>query len=259
MEPMKSIFKWVHLSDLHLRSLLESGFNSTELKEKLPPYLESHIQDADALIITGDYRFAPGKEENPQSVGDFIKRIAKSLKLEPTKIFMVPGNHDLDRSEVRSDVIRGLRSTYSAGHGTFSAERMERLQKDFLFFEELRKVVYGTADTVTSANPHFAVCLERCNLLLLNTALTAGMVDKGQVDDEHKLLLGSSHLSAVVHDIKNDNPTIAVGHHGLKFLEDNEYNTCSRFLNEAGIRLYLCGHEHKLWDSTFGEIGRAHV
>lgn len=35
MATMKSIFKWVHLSDLHLRSLLESGFNSTELKEKL--------------------------------------------------------------------------------------------------------------------------------------------------------------------------------------------------------------------------------
>lgn len=256
METMRSIFKWVHLSDLHFRSLLESGFNSTELKEKLPPYLESHIQDADALIITGDYRFAPDKEENPQNVGDFIKKIAESLKLEPSKIFMVPGNHDLERSEVRSDVIRGLRNTYSATQGTFSAERLERLQKDFSFFEKLQKVVFGTVDTAISANPHYTVRLERCNLLLLNTALTAGMIDSNQVNDEHRLLLGSGHLSAVVHDIKNDNPTIAIGHHGLKFLEDSEYNTCSTFLNEAGIYLYLCGHEHKLWDSTFGDKGK---
>ncbi len=256
METMKSVFKWVHFSDLHFRSFIESGFNSTELKEKLPPYLESRVQDADALIITGDYRYAPDKEENPQNVGDFIKKIAGSLKLEPTKIFLVPGNHDLDRNEVRSDVIRGLRNTYSTTQGAFSSERLERLQKDFSFFDELREVVYGTIDTSISPNPHYAVCLERCNLLLLNTALTAGMEDNGQVNDEHRLLLGSSHLSAVVHDIKNDNPTIAIGHHGLKFLEDNEYNTCSRFLNNAGVRLYLCGHEHKLWEGAFGDNGK---
>ncbi len=256
METMKSVFKWVHLSDLHFRSLLESGFNSTELKDKLPPYLETRIQDADALIITGDYRFAPDKEENPQNVGDFIKDIARSLKLDFAKIFFVPGNHDLKRSEVRSDVIRGLRGTYSAKQGTFSTERLEWLQKDFTFYDALREVVYGTDSVATSTNPHYAVCLEHCNLLLLNTALTAGMEDNGQANDEYHLLLGSRHLSAAVHDIKNDNPTIAVGHHGLKFLNGDEYDTCARFLDEAGIRLYLCGHEHRLWDSVFSDKGK---
>lgn len=256
MEEMKSMFKWVHLSDLHFRSLVDSGFNSTELKEKLPPYLESRIQNADALIITGDYRYAPDKEENPQNVGDFIKKIASALKLEPEKIFLVAGNHDLDRSEVRSDVIRGVRSTYSTSQGTFSAERLKRLQEDFSFFYKLRKVVYGEDNTTVSTDPHCSISLEHCNLLLLNTALTAGMEDNGRVDDERQLLLGSSHLAAVVHDIKNEKPTIAVGHHGLKFLEAHEYDTCVTFLNEAGVRLYLCGHEHKLWDSVFGNQGK---
>ena len=143
-----------------------------------------------------------------------------------------------------------------AEHGTFSAERLGRLQEDFSFFNELRKVVYGKADTAIPDSPHYFVALEHCNLLLLNTALTAGMKDGERVEDEHKLLLGSSHLAAVVHDIKNGKPTIAVGHHGLKFLEDSEYNTCVTFLNNAGIYLYLCGHEHRLWNGTFGSNGK---
>lgn len=256
MEEVKSMFKWVHLSDLHFRSLQDSGFNSTELKEKLPLYLRSRIQNADALIITGDYRYAPDREENPQNVGDFIRKIAEELKLGPEKIFLVPGNHDLDRSEIRSDVIRRVRNAYSSGQGTFSAERLKRLQEDFSFFDELCKVVYGTDKQVASAYPHCLISLEHCNLLMLNTALTAGLEDEGRVNDEHNLLLGSNHLAAVVHDIKNENPTIAVGHHGLKFLEGNEYNTCVTFLNDKGIRLYLCGHEHKLWDGVFGDKGK---
>lgn len=255
MEDVKSMFKWVHLSDLHFRSSADSGFNSTELKQKLSPYLESRIQNADALIITGDYRYAPDKEENPQNVADFIKKIAEALKLGPEKIFLVPGNHDLNRSEVRSDVIRGARNAYSVEEGTFSAERLKRLQEDFSFFYELCKIV-GVENTTTLANPHYAVSLEHCNLLLLNTALTAGMENNGQVEDEHHLLLGSKYLSGVVHDIKDEKPIIAVGHHGLEFLNKNEYDTCITFLNNSKIYLYICGHEHKLWDSAFGNNGK---
>lgn len=256
METMRSLFRWVHLSDLHFRSLLENGFNSTELKRKLPEYLKSQVQDADALIITGDYRYAPDKEKNPQNVGNFIKKLAESLKLDNTKIFLVPGNHDLERSDVRSDIIRGLRSTYSTDIGIFSVERLELLQKDFDFFYGVQKVVDEAVDTTQSVNLHHLVSLEHCNLLLLNTAITAGMKDGDKTDDEHKLLLGIGHLSAIVHDIKNGKPVIAVGHHGLKFLEDREQESCVQFFDNSGIRLYLCGHEHRLWNSSFGNNGK---
>lgn len=70
------------------------------------------------------------------------------------------------------------------------------------------------------SNPHIIVELENCNLLLLNTALTAGAGD----DDENKLLIGSSYLNAAVANIKNRKPIIAVGHHGLDFIEREEKN-----------------------------------
>lgn len=256
---MASIFKWVHLSDIHFRISNVGGFNDTELKSKLPQYLKSHVQSADALIITGDFRYAPDVTDNPHSVCDFVKELYEALGLDSSRVFLVPGNHDLNRSGIRGDVIRGLREEYSSGQGTFDAERLGCLESGFTFFYELQRILYGKdAETRTGAatNPHHGVSLESCNLLLLNTALTAGSVENGHTADEHKLLLGSSHLSAAVHDIENGKPTIAVGHHGLRYLEDEEYKTCTQFLDGKGIRLYLCGHEHELWDGSFGNYGK---
>lgn len=77
-------FKWVHLSDLHYRTQNKS-FNSQELKRQLPQYLSSKITSADALILTGDYRFGPDKEDNPQSVADYIREIARALGIPHKK------------------------------------------------------------------------------------------------------------------------------------------------------------------------------
>lgn len=256
---MSTIFKWVHLSDMHFRISDKGGFNDTELKKKLPEYLQSYVHSADALIITGDFRYAPEKTDNPQSVCDYIRQLYSALGLDSKHVFLVPGNHDLNRRVIRNDVIRGLREEYSSGQGTFDAERLVSLDADFKFFYDLQRILYGediAARFGEAGNPHHTVSLEKCNLLLLNTALTAGYVEDGHSADEHKLLLGSKHLSAAVYDIENGKPTIAVGHHGLRYLGDEEYRTCTQFLDEKGIRLYLCGHDHELWDGSFGNQGK---
>lgn len=257
---MSTLFKWVHLSDIHFRPQKDNGFNTTELKSSLPQYLRSHVQSADALIITGDYRFAPDKEDNPQSVCDFIKQLCEALDLDISHVFLVPGNHDLDRSEVRSDVIKGLRNRYTPSQGVFDQERLENLENNFKYFHELQKILYGKdawESVCVGSNPHYFVPLENCNLLLINTALTAGAVENDHVNDERRLLLGSSYLAAAVHDIENNKPIIAIGHHGLNYLEGEEYKTCTQFMDREGIRLYLCGHDHTLWNSTFGNQGKS--
>lgn len=252
---MTCMFKWVHLSDLHFQpqSSLKGNFNSNELKKKLPRFLSSKISNTNALIITGDYRFAPNKDENPTSVVEYINKLAGALNLESSRVYLVPGNHDLTRSITRNDVIRGLRDAYAAKRGTFDTERLNVLKQGFSFFDEL-KTTFSAVDS--KENPHGVITLENCNLLLLNTAITAGMDKDGKVDDEHNLLIGSNYLSAAVHDIKNRNPTIAVGHHGMQFLQEGERKTCVKFLDEENIRLYLCGHTHQLWNESFGDDGR---
>ncbi len=256
---MTTLFKWVHLSDIHFRAASKDGFNSTELKKLLPQYLHTHILPVDALIITGDFRFAPDNEDNSQSVCDYIKQLYEALDLEANKVFIVPGNHDLDRGGIRSDVIKGLRSEYTPEEGIFDQERLKSLRSNFSYLSDLRKRLYVNHKEMvfeSDDNPHYIVPLEHCNLLLLNTALTAGCVENGHSSDEQQLLLGSAHLSAAVHSINNEKPIIAVGHHGLRHLQTKEYNICTRFMESEGINLYLCGHDHALWDRPLGGKGK---
>ena len=255
---MKSIFKWVHLSDLHFQANIpqDSGFNSVELKSKLPEYL-SKIQGVNALIITGDFRFAPSKEEDPKRAAEYIREIAEALKLEIENVYLVPGNHDLKRCTIRNDVIRGLREDYSPVIGHFNAERLHSLKDGFSFFNSLHAELFSKDRSLPLDNPHYSIPLEKCTLLLLNTAITAGLVAKdNKVHDEHTLLLGSQYLRDAVKKSNVNKPIIAIGHHGLEYLEDEEKKVCTKFLEEYKIKLYLCGHAHALWNSSFGENGK---
>lgn len=245
---MGVIMRWVQLSDIHFQTKM-STYNTKQLRDKLPDYLKKMGGDYDALLVTGDYRYAPEGEENPTKVVAYIMELASSLKLNAKNIITVPGNHDLTRNGVRKAVILGVRTDYRPEEGTLETSILDELQKGFVFYEQLHEQLGDAPEW--NKNPHSVVEMGGCNFLLLNTALTAGTDE-----DEHNLVLGSSYLDAAVSSIKNDKPIIAIGHHGFEFLKHEERKTCENYFEQHGIRLYLCGHTHDSWFSAFGESGK---
>lgn len=244
---MACIFRWAHFSDIHFQTK-KAQFNTKELRDKLPEYLASIDGDFDALIISGDFRYAPDKEENPQKVADYILSLARSLRIEDgKKIVTVPGNHDLERSDLRTIVMRGAQESYNPNTGSIASDVLSSLLNSFTFYNELHNKL-ADAPVWHADNPHAVVEFENCNLLLLNSALTAG----GN-DDSGKLILGTSYIQSKLAEIKNSNPTIAVGHHAFEELDQEESKTIAHFLEQRGIKLYLCGHAHDQWFRAFGE------
>lgn len=246
---MSSIFKWVQLSDIHFQDK-KAGFNSEVLRKSLPKYLKDNIKDCNALILTGDYRYAPDNEENPKRVANYISTIANNLHVE-NRVFAVPGNHDLDRSKNRLYLIQGVQSEYTPEIGTIDSKVCSNLLDGFPFFRELCEALKMPSFT-NSDNPHLFIPLEHCNLLLLNTALTAGYDE-----DTSNLILGSKYINALLENSEhNRNPIIAVGHHPLDALNEKEKDTISTMLERKGIHLYLCGHSHTQKYDSFGEEGK---
>lgn len=229
----KAVFKWVQISDIHFHPCGD-GFNTNRLREKLEETLKD-IKDVDALILTGDYRFAPSNEINPKPVADFIRVLADSLGLKASmkNVILVQGNHDLSRDGVRRAVVLEERNNYTPEQGTFETTRLKYLQGSFTFYKELAEELECTYNLGNDGNPHTIIDFDNCRLLLLNTAITAS-----DMDDEHNLLLGSKYLNAIFH---NSEPklTIALGHHGLEFLNENEKNTCTKYLEDIGVYLRL--------------------
>lgn len=238
-------FKWVQISDVHFRT--SEYFNSEELKSELLQEAKK-IENVDALLVTGDYRYAPDNEKNPKNVAKYLIELAKNLGVDNEKIIMVPGNHDLKRGTVRDNLAKAEWQEYSPAKGTFDIERLEILRQGFVFFDELSKELnYKYFEDKT--NPHALIDVGECMLLLLNTAITAC----GN-EDENNLLVGCQYIRGLLHNV--DKPVIALGHHGLEWLNNEENRMCSKYLEKSSVYLYLCGHSHDMWSSVYGENGK---
>lgn len=241
------VFKWIQISDVHFRTKDKEHFNSTLLKNELLNELNK-IKDVDALLITGDFRYAPDRESNPKNVADYIRELAKNLGIDISKVIMVPGNHDLKRGTPRTDLAKAEWNQYSPTRGDFDVERLRFLQGGFDFFTKLLEEL-GQKYFDDLTNPHALVDVGACNLLLLNTAITAC----GN-DDAYHLLIGSNYIQGLLHNVNK--PVIAMGHHGFELLNEEEKKICTTYLEKARVYLYLCGHSHIMWGSPYGEKSR---
>ena len=212
---MACIFRWAHFSDIHFQ-INNAGFNTVELRNALPAFLKGIKDTFDTLILTGDFRYAPSQESNPQKVVDYIFELANSLNIDKSQIVSVPGNHDLNRNRARKYFIEGLNRDYKPDIGTVDNEVMDKLISDFSYYFEMHNLLEDKT-VWEKDNPHCIVEFEKCNLLLLNTALTAG-----NSNPDRDLLIGSSYIQAVLSKVNKFKPIIAVGHHSFDYLRNDE-------------------------------------
>src|SRR4051812_7534084 len=91
---------WLHLSDLHLRENDRSETN-TFLTDLLRDIEQRAVQGLkpDLVFVTGDLAFS-GQRAQYDAVRAFLKRLAEVTCLPEGRLFVVPGNHDLDRARV---------------------------------------------------------------------------------------------------------------------------------------------------------------
>lgn len=246
-------FRWIHLSDIHFQTKNVS-FNTQKLREKLPEFLAGLDGNFDAMIITGDFRYAPEKENNPQKVVDYINLLCEKLRWTDTpKVITVPGNHDLDRGSVRTAVIRSAKDKYQPNMGTFDPELLGQLLGGFNFYNNMHEKLRDVSQW-DGSNPHGIAEFDECNFLLLNTAVTAGLSSE---EEQHTLLLGSSYVAEKLDYLKKKNkPVIAIGHHALELLSTEEKREITNLFEQEGVRLYLCGHSHSQEADSFSQNGR---
>ena len=244
------IFSWLHLSDIHFQPDTGS-FNDDLVRESLPEFIEENQMKGQVLVISGDFRFAPKKNEtNANQAIDYIRKIAVCVGVDDHHVVLVPGNHDLERSKSRDNQILGTRKDYDVNVGTIDKGVQSLLTHDFDFYNSVKEPFKNSLN-LKGDNPHGIIDMGCCYLLLLNTSLLAGMDDEA-----HQLILGSRYVNSLLSVSAEKKPIIAVGHHGLSLLENSEQKEITRLLDSKGVRLYLCGHEHDNWVWPFSEHGK---
>ncbi|EEL40324.1 Ser/Thr protein phosphatase [Bacillus cereus Rock3-29] len=228
--------KWLHLSDIHY---LYRNYETDVMRDTFITYIADNFKDTiDILFITGD--FAHQGSDYTAGLFGFLENIVRSLNIEKTNIFIIPGNHDVKRNELMGLAIDSIINNENArkrinelGDDTFRS--LYSGQEAFIeFYENFLEREYPKDDF------HFLIQHKEMNILHINTCLVAGADNV-----EGKILVGLDKLYATLKDLDKSKITFALGHHTLSCLHKDEIETFKNRLSDSFIDFYLCGHVHK--------------
>lgn len=249
--------KWIHLSDIHFDPQ-NDGRNANQLRKKLFEYIKEHHIKADYLFITGDFRYAKNQKEREDEIlyntVKFILNIADVAQVPYSNIYIVPGNHDLQRTKNNSRIEK-IVNNYTVQDGRFKQNDLNFLLERFGFYKKLilefkkQGVILPYSSTLLPL--HTVHCFDEFNLLSLNTCIACNSdTDRGN------LILGNYDLYNALESIgKNaEKPIIIIAHHGLDNFRIDEKRTIEQIFKDYPIRLYLCGDAHNFWQRDVNNI-----
>lgn len=113
---MNPTLGWLHISDLHF--LDQHAWRDSPPLNKLIDDLDALLKDGlrvDLVLCTGDIGFGETKAEplanQYADAKAFFDKVLETCKLGSDRLFLVPGNHDIDRNKVRRSQTEWFRSS----------------------------------------------------------------------------------------------------------------------------------------------------
>ena len=235
--------KWLHISDIHFNL---KNYDTHTLREKLLLFLKKQ-NNIDFVLITGDILFQYGKDVDDEEVIEFVKDIVSACGCKPERVFICPGNHDVNRKdEERNELISGIRKKklkitnvdenklIRAGHEKFKSIYKEITGRKYISFEVFNELNYRI------------ISLDTCLLSKDNK-------DTGRISlQTNKLLSLNDKIVA------DDSLNIAIMHHGIDFFDNKAAKSFQHWIEDHNVDIVFCGHSHqagvKTYDETRSEI-----
>ncbi len=263
------VLTWMHLSDLHVQSEdWQQDHVLSALVRDLPELLESRSLAPDLLFVTGDVA-SRGRAGEYDGAFRVLNDVATVLGIDRRlHVFMVPGNHDVDRTNVSGMVVGHhawlLEQPYDALRsqvGTLMGDADEfarygrRLGPWCAFTEQF----LGRARSVSPERPWRSDVVDVRGLqvgVLSLCSVWAG----GANDDNGRLVLGERQVLDMVRETQDGGAqlTFALMHHPLSWLHPQERGAIRSHL-ERDVDVVLHGHVHDAHDAVQRSGGATHA
>jgi predicted MPP superfamily phosphohydrolase len=264
---------WLHLSDLHA-SPTRTGWDANRVIKSLVDDLKQLHRDyklrPDLIFFTGDAAFgqlgeSPGNslQDQYKIVQQFLDEVREAFRpaLKPRDIYLVPGNHDVNRDDIDETQTAWLRdpkrtldeilAMMQAGK-TQWRRFMERLEDYELFLttngyshlltEDKNLLIYADEREIAGL---------RIGIAGLNSAWSCygGEQDKGKIWTG-----GKFQIEALLPRLSKAHFSIALTHHPGNWFVPQEDPAVQQLL-EHHFQFYLHGHEHHEWVRTNSKTG----
>ncbi len=249
--------RYLHLSDLHLTGQQSSGqswaaeqFNQDLITRSMLEFIGEKLvkeerKTFDFIFITGDLA-KRGMPDDYAVARVFCDRLLEATGVHPSRLFLVPGNHDVDRSKVDlHDLEFNTEDNVTAI--VSSPEKYRALTRKFESFYEFAGQVMGRGVSGTT-NCYFVEPVSistngntvLVNVVGLNSALFAGY----DGDDRQKLAFGLPQVSGARNLLsKEARLTMVMFHHPFSCFHAVD-RVCRNLLMQQAD-LILTGHLHE--------------
>jgi|GEM_PF-1400078 Predicted phosphohydrolases len=243
--------KILHLSDFHFRSGdVSQDIVIESLGDAIRTYCTQNDQP-EVFVITGDIAFS-GKKQEYDKATQFIERVKSDCNIANERVFIVPGNHDVDRLLVENRQIRwwyNFTDEQSMLDVLTSSDSFPTIfKKTEAYFNFVKQnmsgaVVFGKFGEYVCQVPFVKAageCLYDVKLIGLNSSIFCGYDN----DDKNKLALSIAQITSCKKDL---NPTkeivISCLHHPFSCFHSCDIPAVNVLKKYSD--LILTGHVHE--------------
>lgn len=237
---------WLHISDLHVFREADTIFMLDDY-EKL-----AEIISPEFLIVTGDFRHKKHKTDFPLA-RDYLELLTSTFCIDKKDIFFVPGNHDVNDYDGRTDAISDI--CLRSKEGDYNAYSKYLLSKGFFDYNNFVRQFYNGTDVadLRITDPSGVHCItwnNLINILLVNTALISD-------NEEHDQILDINALTKCKINFKL--PSIMLGHHGIDSLYPCYSERVRGVIDRRKVSAYLHGDNHRYSNQPISKISTPNI
>jgi Flp pilus assembly protein TadD/predicted phosphodiesterase/energy-coupling factor transporter ATP-binding protein EcfA2 len=262
---------WLHLSDIHFHG--KDNWRDERARGELLAYLREMFKNdefarPDLVFCTGDIAFgetgAEGLQKQYESAKTFFADLLKvcgapGKPLAVNRLFVVPGNHDINRKEVDEDAQAALVALAQDSRNQM-ARINSRLETKPTPFTNAMKRLAAYEAFVKDFLPHQVDKEGRC---VYAKVVTVGSVKLGIAgfnsawscagpEDDRNLWLGAEwQFNRAQRDLAEADIRLGLIHHPIDWLNEAEREVATRRI-ARDFDFWLHGHAHNAWVEALG-------
>ncbi|MBU2550774.1 MAG: metallophosphoesterase, partial [Proteobacteria bacterium] len=238
---------WLHISDLHFNE--EDSWNRNKVLDKLLEDVEKRMTEDGLqphfIAVTGDIS-CKGAARGYESAGSFFDKLLTATNLKKNRLFIVPGNHDLDQKAVTP--MEKLMAENVNDHDTINRIIASEENRRMVFskFDRYAKFVNDWFGSDMSFNDEryfyvqsFSEAGKKVAVIGLNSAWMS--LGNSKLD---RLALGEIQVDQALKEAKGADLRIALMHHPFECMLPFDRADCIPALTEQ-CHFILHGHLHE--------------
>ena len=237
----RQCFKWLHLSDLQFKSDAKDAYLSL-LRD-----IEQYASDLDFIFVTGDIAFSGENSQYENAIG-FFHKLIDITKVSEEHLFIVPGNHDIQRNLIQPGQDYKSKVTYGQYKSLIEGTPSIVFENFYRFSEALSGI---ERERIANGKPYY-----RTDIMLNGATVTViGLISAGfslSYSERDSIVLDERSVIEAYSDVNNSNIVITLLHHPVIFFNQKNAKTISQIISKHST-FVLHGHSH---DNELGSLQR---